>query len=314
MGRETLRLQFACAAVFAAGALAATPTLAAEKSSLPNFPPGLTIGIPAGALPASPGVYWSEKNFFTSVQPVDGAGHDTGAHLNSYATVAIVQVVPGWKVLGATYAFQLDSYGVFHAAIDFPKKAHLAPYSTVGTSDLAIRPVMLSWKLPHHLFFGIKEGVYVPTGSYDPAKPISVSHHRYTFEQGMALSYLSQDWLMSANGVIDVNGANPSTDVSRVSERYKSGATYNIDLTAVRRLGNFQIGPVGYYGRQFEPDVGPANLNGGSPVEGGVGLLVGYNFKKVALNLYGVQDVAARNVGKQSRIWLTVTFRVPGLL
>ena len=48
--------------------------------------------------------------------------------------------------------------------------------------------------------------------------------------------------------------------------------------------------------------------------EGGAGLLVGYRFKAVYLNLYGVQDISARSVGKQSRVWLTLSFRVPGLL
>src|ERR1700744_283458 len=119
----------ACAAAWLAWSSAAD---AAQKSSLPAFPPGLTIGIAAGTLPSTPGVYWTEKNFYTSIQAVDGGGHDTGAHLSSYASVAIIQFVPGWHVLGADYAFQFDSYGLFSATINFPHQAHLPSYTTVG--------------------------------------------------------------------------------------------------------------------------------------------------------------------------------------
>ncbi|MGC1305526.1 MAG: transporter [Caulobacteraceae bacterium] len=283
---------------------------AAQTSSLPAFPPGLTIGIAAGALPSQPGVYWTEKNFYTAIQAVNGEGRDTGAHLSSYATIPIVQFVPGLKLLGADYAFQFDSYGLFDAQILFPHAAHLRSYSTVGTSDLAIRPVILSWKLPDHLFFAIREGVYVPIGAYDPSKAINVSHHRDTFEQGLALSYVDPNWTLSSNGVIDINGKNPSTLVDGVSEAYRSGPSFNLDLTALHTLGHLQVGPVGYYYHQFAGDSGPAALNGGVPTEGGAGALVGYQFPKVYMSLYGVQDIAARNVGKQSRIWLTFSLRV----
>jgi len=309
-----LRIWFGLSALFLTFLLGSTSVMAAETGSLPNFPPGLTIGIAAGTLPEAPGVYWTEKNFFTTIQAVNNGGHDTGAHLESYATVAIVQFVPGWTVLGAKYAFQLDSYGLFQAQLDYPKAAHLASRSTVGASDLAIRPVILSWNLPDHVFLGVREGVYVPVGTYDPLQPVNISHHRYTFEQGLALSYVPRDWVLSANGVIDVNSANEAAVVKGVSERYTSGATFNVDLTALRQIGAFQIGPVGFYGRQFSADVGPQNLNAESPVEGAAGPLVGYKFKYVYLNLYGVQDISARNVGKQSRLWFTASVRVPGML
>lgn len=291
--------------------LAAWPAAhAAQKSSLPNFPPGLTLGTPAGVLPAQPGAYWIEKNFYTSIDPVDGHGHKTGAHLDSYATVAIFQVVPGWHLLGADYAFQLDSYGYFHARIDFPHASGLPSYSTNGTSDLAIRPLILSWHLSPHLGLAIREGVYIPTGSYDAAKPLSISHHRRTFEQGIALSYVSPDWILSANGVVDVNGSNGDTLVDGRHERYRSGSSYDLDLTALRHDGRWQYGLVGYYYHQFSPDHGPADLDGGVPSEGALGPLVGYQLGRVSLQLSDVRDVYARNVGKQSRVWLSVGLRL----
>lgn len=294
---------------FAVGLCFGSPADAAEKSSLPNYPPGLTIGTPAGILP-KPGIYWTEKNFTTSIDPVDGNGQKTGAHLDSFATVAIVQFVPGWHLLGATYAFQFDSYGVFKAKIRFPDKLHLPSYSTVGTSDLAIRPLILSWTLPHHISIAIREGFYLPTGSYDAAKPLSVSHHRTTFEQGVALSYANKNWTLSANNIIDVNAANEDTLVNGQHQSYRSGPSYDVDLTALRNIDHLQIGPVGYYYHQFGADRGPVDLDGGIPTEVGVGGLIGYQFKKIYLNLYGVRDVYGRNVGIQSRIWLTIGFRV----
>ncbi|WP_158916176.1 transporter [Caulobacter sp. S45] len=301
----------------AAGVLASmltiwgSPASAAQKSSLPAFPPGLTIGTAAGTIPPDPGIYLTEKTFYTSIQVVDGNGHDTGAHINSYATIPIVQIVPGWKVLGADYAFQFDSYGIFDAKIKFPAAAHLPSYNTVGASDLAIRPIILSWKLPDHLFFAIREGVYVPVGTYDPIRPLSISHNRYTFEQGLALSYVEKNkWVLSANGVIDVNANNPSTLLNGVDVKYRSGSTYNVDLTALRAIGRLQVGPVGYYYHQFSSDVGPAALNQGVPTEGAAGMLIGYTFPKVYVNVYAVQDISARNVGKQSRFWFTIALPI----
>ena len=77
----------------------------------------------------------------------------------------------------------------------------------------------------------------------------------------------------------------------------------NVDLTATKTFGKWEIGPVAYYS---------TDLN--SPVEGyqrqrqlAVGGLVGYNFGPVILQAYFTSEVYERNYGAaDNRLWTRV--------
>ncbi|WP_234729428.1 SphA family protein [Acidocella facilis] len=302
------KLEKICTCLMIAGILdisVSTRSSAIEKGTLPDYPPGFTIGMPSGALPGQ-GIFWSEKAFYDSVQAVDGTGADTGTHINAFATTGNVIFVPGWKILGANYAFQADDFGAFHETVHFPDEEKRNSFSVTGGSDLELFPVVLSWKLPSHFFASIREGVYLPTGQFNSSYPANIGHDRWAFEQGAALSYVSIHYIFSANSWTDVNGATRSA----VVDHYKSGSTFDVDLSALKIFGKFETGPVGYYYRQFGGDSGPESLDGGMPQEDAIGWLAGYNFGRYSANIYVTQDVYTRDVGRQSKIWLTFNFKI----
>lgn len=305
MKKITKKIYISVLVLVLIGVFFPTRSFAIERGTLPNYPPGFTIGIPAGALPDR-GVYWSEKAFYDSVQIVNESGSDTGIHINAFATTGNVIFVPGWQVLGAKYAFQIDDFGLFHETVHFPDNKSRSSFSVTGGSDLELFPVVLSWKLSNHFFTSIREGFYLPTGQYNPNNPVNIGHDRWTFEQGAAVSYVSKSFFLTANSWTDVNGKSRSSVVGH----YKSGSTIDLDLSLLKKFGRFETGPVGYYYRQFGGDSGPKNLDGGMPQEDAIGWLAGYNFGRYSANVYVTQDVHTRNVGRQSKVWFTLNFKI----
>jgi hypothetical protein len=77
----------------------------------------------------------------------------------------------------------------------------------------------------------------------------------------------------------------------------------NVDLTATKKFGKWELGPVGFYS---------TDLN--SPLEGyqkqsqfALGGLVGYNFGPVIMQAYLTTDVYERNYGgHDTRFWTRV--------
>jgi hypothetical protein len=276
--------------------LSAVPTaLAEQKGALPDYGPGFGIGAPFAALP-TPGLYWSQKLAFSSAQLVNGAGNDTGIHTNVWLSTSFFLVSTDYHVLGARYGAFVYNAGIYHGNIIEPKGVS---GTVTSAADFEFDPIDLSWSLGNGFSFGISEGFNPPAASFDPDRLINIGHDRWTFQQHVNLSYVTSSYLLAANGLFSVNGANQS-------DNYKSGSTTNLDLTAVRRFGPFETGPVGYYFNQFGGDSGPMALNGGKPTEVAVGWLVGWQIGKWSLNTYLTQDVYARNIGKQTKIWISI--------
>lgn len=279
-----------------ASVLVAIPSARAEqKGALPDYGPGFSIGVPAAAIP-TPGLYWSQKLAFGSAQFVNGAGADAGIHTNVYLTTSMLLLSTKYHIFGARYGAFIYNVGVYHANIIEPNGAG---GSVTSAADFEIDPVDLSWHLGHGLFFGISEGFSPPVASYDPHRLINIGHDRFTFQQHVNLSDVTPFYLLSANGLFSVNGPNQY-------DGYDSGSTFNVDLTALRRFGAFETGPVGYYFDQFGGDAGPRALNGGKPTEAAIGWLFGWQVGKWSFNTYLTQDVYARNFGKQTKIWFSI--------
>ncbi len=67
---------------------------------------------------------------------------------------------------------------------------------------------------------------------------------------------------------------------------------------------------MGYLFDQFEPDSGSATLNGGKPTEAAMGWLVGYQMGRWGFNTYVTQDIYARNIGHQTKLWVSITCKL----
>lgn len=272
---------------------------AEEKGVLADYGPGFSLGLPLGkALPK--GLYFSQKFAFGSANSVNGTGNSVGVHANLYVTTSTIILSSNYRILGGRFFSYVTNLGLYHGTITMPGGRS---GSVTSTSDWEILPLGLSWQISKHTFVSIADGFNPPIGSYNPKRPINIGHDRWTFDQHINLSYISRSYILSANGIIEVNTPNKFHD-------YTSGSTYDVDLTALRKFGHYETGPVGYYFDQFGADSGPSFLNGGKPTEGAVGWLVGYSGKKWAINGYLTHDVFARNIGKQTKIWFTLSFKI----
>jgi len=78
----------------------------------------------------------------------------------------------------------------------------------------------------------------------------------------------------------------------------------NLDLTATKHFGKWEIGPVAF-GSTDLPTANPSYARQGQFAVGG---LVGYNFGPANLQAYVTRDVVQRNyAGLETRGWLRVT-------
>ncbi|MDE1906613.1 MAG: transporter [Rhodospirillales bacterium] len=277
----------------------AAPSLAMQKGVGSDYAPGYSIGNPLAMMQPA-GLYWGQKASFSTAQSVNNAGADSGVHTNMYLTTSMLMWTTNYRFLGARYGAYAYNIGVSHANIT--TASHKTGDAT-SANDFEFDPVYLSWKLNKHIFASISEGFNAPIGSYDATRLINIGHDRYTFQQHVNLAYISSKYLVVANGVISVNTPNRHYN-------YTSGATYDIDLTAARKFGAFLTGPVGYAYNQFGTDSGPSNLNAGKPVELAAGWLVGYKIGNLSLNTYITQDVYARNIGKQTKLWVSLLYHI----
>ena len=285
-------------AALAIGSFAA-PAMAMQKGVASDYAPGYSIGNPLGMM-APAGLYWGQKAAFSTAQSVNNTGADSGAHTNMYLTTSMLMWTTNYNLLGARYGAYIYNIGIFHANITTAKHQ---TGGVTSTSDFEIDPIYLSWKLNKNMFVSISEGFNPPIASYDPQRLINIGHDRFTFQQHLNFAYSTPQYLVAANGVFSVNTPNRHYN-------YTSGSTYDIDLTAVRKLGTFTTGPVGYAYNQFGADSGPEQLNAGKPVELAAGWLVGYKIGQLCLNTYVTQDLYARNIGKQTKIWMSLVYQI----
>ena len=273
----------------------AAPSFAMQKGVGSDYAPGYSIGSPLGMM-APAGLYWGQKAAFSTAQSVNNTGADSGVHTNMYLTTAMLMWTTNDRFLGARYGAYVYNIGFYHANIT--TAAH-KDGAVTSTSDMELDPVYLSWQLSKNMFASISEGVNLPVASYDATRLINIGHDRYTFQQHLNFAYSSSKYLVAANGVISVNTANRYYN-------YTSGSTYDIDFTAARKIAAFMTGPVGYAYNQFGTDSGPAAFDAGKPVELAAGWLVSYKMGRLSLNTYLTQDLYARNIGKQTKLWVSL--------
>ena len=124
-----------------------------------------------------------------------------------------------------------------------------------------------------------------------------------SLNQRFALSYTANGWNLTANVVYGIQ-LDSVTDRPQISPcptpfgfRGCNPNFINVDLTATKKFGNWEPGPVAF---------GSTDLT--SPITGyqkqsqfAVGGLVGYDFGPVTLQAYATTEVAERNYGAGTR-------------
>ncbi|MFG1296053.1 transporter [Xanthobacter variabilis] len=136
----------------------------------------------------------------------------------------------------------------------------------------------LAWDLGNGFGFSYLLGFYVGVNT-------GVGFDSTSLNQRFALSYTADGWNLTANAIwgIQFDG-----DTSTVNPDF-----LNVDLTATKKFGKWEIGPVAYYS---------TDLNSPAPFYGkqsqfAVGGLIGYDFGPVILQAYLTTDVYEENYG-----------------
>ncbi len=131
--------------------------------------------------------------------------------------------------------------------------------------------------------------------------PARTNPDYWTYEPTLAVSYLANNWVVSANMFFDFNGASGGRVLGAGygSNGYVSGDLFYGDFTAAYKFGKWEIGPVAYVEEQISDDV----PGGGVPCTYGVGGscghaqnvglggLVGYDFGPVDLQVWVTDSV-----------------------
>lgn len=155
-------------------------------------------------------------------------------------------------------------------------------YDTVSKSGL-FNPYMgaqLAWDLGHN--FGVS---YLLGGYIDIGSPIGYSSD--SLNQRFALSYTGNGWDLTANTIWGIQ-FDSVTSGPKVNPDF-----LNVDLTATKRFGNWEVGLVGGYSTDLNAPI--AAYKKQSQFQ--VGPLVGYYFKQAVVQAYITTDVYEKNYG-----------------
>jgi hypothetical protein len=232
--------------------------------------PGQTIGLPTGAqLPV--GIYFVNLSSFGS--------RDTSPSSESTVNLPTLAVSTPWPVLGARLQF-------FFTQPVVASSIRGAPYqSGVGQQLLAGQ---LAWNLGNDFGVSYLFGAYLPIDTRFLTQEASLSHR-------FAASYIGNGFNLTANLLYG----------TFLNERSPFGVLYpdyvNLDITATKKFGKFEIGPVAFGSTDLPTRAVGYRRQG----QVAAGLLAGYNFGPVNLQAYVTRDVIERSYGGyETRGWL----------
>lgn len=294
-------------ALAAALALAsATGALAREPGVGNIVPSGATLGVPVGANPP-PGLFFSSRTTLSFGQLKDANGDDAGVDLAVKATVLQLHYTPGITLLGGDYRamalvplVQLDQT----IGAPFPSFLH-GTSNAAGLGDVTISPFNLSWMVEPGIFWTVGTSISLPTGSFD-ANGVSLGTNVVGGTLELGYSYLRDGWNASAHLVYSTQAENKDTS-------YQSGDELLLNLTAIKNMGSYGIGAVGYWRQQITDDVNNGSFYGGAASGRAEQIALGLGYTRPMgggeLNINVTHDLVAKNtVGGTN---LQVNFSIP---
>ncbi|GJE44131.1 transporter [Methylobacterium soli] len=233
--------------------------------------PGQTVGLPTGAqLPV--GLYLVNLSSF-------GQRETWPLRSESNVNLPTFAWSTPWNLADARLQFFLTQ-PVAAAS------ARGAPYqSGIGQPLLAAQ---LAWDLGNDVGVSYLFGGYLPIETRFLTQSASLSHR-------FAVSYTGDGWNLTANLLYGLF----------LESRSPLGTLYpdylNLDLTATRKFGKWQVGAVAFGSTDLPTGIGSPRPQGQIAAGG----LVGYNFGPVTLQAYLTRDVVERNYGgPETRGWL----------
>ena len=256
-----------CACAASAAALGAASAHAAGTSA-----PGYTTGIPVWAI-APEGLYYLNQSYSGFREP---NGVDVRSNYNTF----FFFWQTGAKFLGADLGLiaapTIGDVSVEGAGSDF------GFFNTYFAAQL-------SWDLGNDLYVGYRLGGYIPQKN-------RLSLDYGTIEHRAGASYIGDGWDLTGNFMFGTPVGDKKTDFA---------PNYVIaDLTATKKFGKFEIGPVAHY----SADVSRPMSFYRKQSQFAIGGLIGYDFGSVNLNVKLTRDVYSRNRGfKDTILWTNLS-------
>lgn len=302
-----------------------------ERGASFTILPGTTMGLPY-AYAGPPGLYfYNLGNYGTSavshnVQPNIGKGPASLQADVANDTPAFVWTTP-YKLFGASYSVLL---AVPVAAVDIYGPVPGAGWSRSeggGLRNTFLSPITLSWNMGGGLFIGSGFNMAVPDARTSGVNGLnSAGQPFWTFEPNVGVSYLANGLDLSATLLYDFYTRNTYSNVV-------NGQALLLDLTATKKFGHIEIGPVGYVAFQTTRDSGGnplqflatnGSVNSCEPEPGGifnycvrgakagVGGKIGYDFGRGEIALLATDTVFHRGQGASDgwHIWTQLSFKL----
>jgi hypothetical protein len=259
---------------------AAEPALAGSVTQ-----PGETVGVAAGA-PLPPGVYYVDTTDF-------GCRNTQPATTCSLVTIPVVAWSTPVTLWGARLQFLVATPAIL-VAVEHSTSS-FGIYNPLVSGQLA-------WDLGNGWGFSYLFGAYLDVQS-------DIAWSSTSINQRFALSYTNDGWNLTANVIWGIQ-LNQVTDRPQTSPcpspfllRGCNPDFINVDLTATKKVGKWEFGPVAY---------GSADLS--RPVfayqkqnQIAVGAFGGYDFGSVILQTYITTEVHENNYGgRDTRGWARV--------
>lgn len=253
------------AAAGAAAAFCAGPVLAGSVTQ-----PGETIGLAAGA-PLPEGFYFVDT-FDWGVRKGHGSNSDVtlGVNIPVLAWSTPATLAGGrLQLLAAVPELQVGIDSTYHKS---------AMYNPFLAGQLA-------WDLGGGLGVSYLLGVYAPVRN-------GLGFDTTSINQRVGISYTADGWNLTGNFIYGIN--------TRKASRTLNPNFLNIDVTAAKSFGKWQLGPVAF--ASFDTSKPTATYKKQEQVA--LGAMVGYGFSDLILQGYLTRTVSESNYGgNDTRAW-----------
>jgi hypothetical protein len=266
-------------------ALVATVPARAEEGGSGHYTPGANASF-IDMLPGRTGLAVTDAFLYRPVSasrvPVAGAVVDNFDG-NVFADSLLALYRTPVELLGGSLGFG-GEFAVAWVDVSGTIGTRPASGSESGIADILLYPLLLGWTRGD-LQYDVRLGIYAPAGKYEVGSLGNLGKNYWTFEPGLAVSYLSGATGFEASGfvAVDFNTRNGATD-------YQSGSQFHLDATLAKHFalpgGRLGAGAGAFYYQQVASDSGSgATLGAFKASSIGVGPVASYQTKIDSLDL-----------------------------
>lgn len=296
-------------AAVAAGSLCCAPLAHAIENHVQSTPTDLFFFGSGFTPPPSEFGTWGVREAYgdsASIGP-DGSKPAVQSKVSvSVTTLSWVYMTPA-RLLGANYGFiVVQPFFDMNGGIKGTAPAFIPGLGLVsvpvdernhvtGLGATQIYPIVLQWMDMPHLAYNASIGIQFPDGRYSKTLLLNPGTHYWTVLPNVSATYITDHGQeISTYEEIDLNSANTAT-------HYKSGTEFKMDLAVGQHLGNFTVGPAGYYYQQLQKDTGSGTLAPGADPEAarvfGAGLAFNYIARGKPYAIFGsfIKEFGAEN-------------------